>query len=1082
MVAAGLLAGGRYAAADWPVARHDPQRTGTATGTSNIDLPIPYWRYYLGGTIGRANLLTADIDGDGRAEFIVVTGGRAVTKQTSDFTVWATKPIGLTSLEGLVDLDGDGALELVVRSTSRVFVLSALTGAVLWAQPEGEMGTIRGVRLGDLTGDGRPDLVIGECGCCTVRTDTPGVVYSFASGFNPVAPLWVFPISSCGGTERSLSLVNVDGLPGDEVIVGGFDSLSVVNGTTGQVLASTDPLGNRIDRSECMGVDLDGIAGDEIICILNDRLPPGIDQRKAFVLRYDPEASSRLEVVWSLILAPDLDGDLSWVDPVADLDGDGKLEIVISAKDETGTWTTRILAAEDGTEIAALSGQIARGRVASLPGGSTVLLTAEGADVVGWQVARGASPPARSLWRVPDTTVLTVDDRARKARGGLFTRVLEVDVQGDGRADLLGQRLVGASRLTAYSTDLAAVNPIAVLDAPTGFDFVGAWPVVAPAAGILAVLQNDGALRLVDENLVAVTSGDDVLGSGLRFGGYYLEGGWRQLQSTVVAGRLSATATADSVIARDSRGSLIALDPSLSSFASPPRPQWTAAESFSPVIVDKLIGGTEPGIACLALQQPVTPDPSYELNALRANGTVEWSVNIPRVPFNDVLPAVLDDDGVPDLVFEWGDPSNTSVSFRGISGANGSTLWDSAPIDAGNGRQPAGFAIGRWNADASSDIVYQARSTRVVSGVDGVELANSGPGYAYYQPTLSDISGTGELEVVLHGSTAAAQMLDHSLQTVLWTSAHDDKPKPYGALVRCAGTDRTVLVEGSELNPSRLKFSTLSGANFREERAVVLAGGTVFADELEAQQDGRLLGSLGSVATHRDLRGTGTPLALVGSDDGWLYGLDPCTGTLALSYEFGAPVGSPIFADTDGDGRDEILVSVADGYLYNLRQLVIAAPSYVWDIDPTQGIVDRDVDTISTLSEISARWRDVTGTLSYELAVVTSDGDFLTSPAWQDQGNVTQATVTGLSLTVGRAYFVSVRAIGPDGRSVDTMSDGIVVLPGRDDAGSDGGLGGSRNGGCGCNGGSAHPGALSILFFVCMGRLLLRRRPRSAHL
>ncbi len=47
---------------------------------------------------------------------------------------------------------------------------------------------------------------------------------------------------------------------------------------------------------------------------------------------------------------------------------------------------------------------------------------------------------------------------------------------------------------------------------------------------------------------------------------------------------------------------------------------------------------------------------------------------------------------------------------------------------------------------------------------------------------------------------------------------------------------------------------------------------------------------------------------MVGSSDGWLYAIDPCQGTLTFAYNFNAPVGEPVFGDTDGDGFDEILV------------------------------------------------------------------------------------------------------------------------------------------------------------------------------
>jgi len=219
---------------------------------------------------------------------------------------------------------------------------------------------------------------------------------------------------------------------------------------------------------------------------------------------------------------------------------------------------------------------------------------------------------------------------------------------------------------------------------------------------------------------------------------------------------------------------------------------------------------------------------------------------------------------------------------------------------------------------------------------------------------------------------------------------------------------------------------------------------------------------------------------MVGSGDGWLYAYQPCTGTLEFVYRIGAPVGSPIFADTNGDGNDEILVSAADGYLYALRDLAIASPGYVWDTDPDHGITDRDVNAITTRDHLSARWRDVPGAVSYEVTVVNLDGDYLTDPAWTDVGNVVETTLTGLPLEDGSAYRFSVRAVGSEGRSVDTVSDGVVVrFPIAGDAGpGDAGPSSTPSGGCGCRAGVDARDLLGALLLLCVVLAGLRRRAR----
>jgi len=1071
------LLGARNAAADWPVARHDPRRTGTATGTSNITIPVAFWRYYLGGFIRATNLRTFDVDSDGVGEVVVVTGGRAIAKEISDETRWETSPLELTTMDGFADLDGDGTVELIAHSRGQVYVVSPTDGAVLWQEPPGEMGTIAGVRIGDITGDGVDDLVIGECGCCNVNSGNPGFAYSFAGDIASPSKLWAFPVSSCGGSSGALALANVDGNPGMEVVLGENDHLSLIDGSTGTVIAASPLLGTKIQRSQCTGANVDGAPGDELICLMSVSDPPATDQRRAFALRYVSGPSHALALLWSTPLAPD-GGELEWVDPVADLDADGRPEVVASGKALDGTWTTTILAGESGAVVATIPDSIVRGVARALPGGETILFTALDTSVTAWTVSRTATPPVAQLWTIPNADLLLDQEPTAIARSALDTHVLTADIDGNGRADILTRSLTGPAVVTAYAATTTSATSIGQFPLPADRKFVRAWATGAgQRLGVVAVLEDDGLVRILDEGLVPIASSDDVVAPGLRFGGYYLTGGWRALESTMVAGPLAAGGP-DAIVARDSSGSLVRLNAAMASFASPPRAMWERKNAFSPAIVRNLAEG-QPGVACFSYAQPVLADPDYVLSALTPTGTPIWSVGVPKRPINDILPGRFDGDAVPDLVFEWGDPGDTLSRKRAVSGATGATIWNSMAIEAGAGRQPAGLAAGPWDADGLDDVYTQTRGTRVLSGADGSELTNSGGGPPYFQPILANLDGDPRNEVTLQGGFAPARVLDDNLASVLWQSAEDDRPFPYGAMVTCPDGTKG-LVEGSQRNPARLKVTTLSGTDFGTQATVVLAGGQAYADEPQALADGQGLSQLGSVAAHTNLRGTGEPVAMVGSGDGWLYGYQPCTGTLGFVYRVGSPVGSPIFADTDGDGKDEILVSAADGYLYALGDLAIAAPGYVWDTDPDHGITDRDVNSIATDDHLSARWRDVPGAVSYEVTAVTLDGDYISDPPWTDVGNVVEATVTGLPLENGVSYRFAVRAIGAQGRSVDTVSDGVVVrLPSVTDAGlGDAGPESTPSGGCGCRAGADARDMIGLLLLLLALVSALKRRAR----
>src|SRR5262249_54480698 len=151
-----------------------------------------------------------------------------------------------------------------------------------------------------------------------------------------------------------------------------------------------------------------------------------------------------------------------------------------------------------------------------------------------------------------------------------------------------------------------------------------------------------------------------------------------------------------------------------------------------------------------------------------------------------------------------------------------------------------------------------------------------------------------------------------------------------------------VLVEGSTQFPSRLKITQL-GSGAGSSTTMVLAGGAKYTNEAAAAAASARQGQLGETNVEANLTGKGAPSAVVGSTDGYLYSVNPCTSALDFALDFGAGVSEAVFGDTDGDGRDEILVSVADGYLYNVRNKSIPATDFVWDTDPAHGITDQDV-------------------------------------------------------------------------------------------------------------------------------------------
>jgi hypothetical protein len=298
-------------------------------------------------------------------------------------------------------------------------------------------------------------------------------------------------------------------------------------------------------------------------------------------------------------------------------------------------------------------------------------------------------------------------------------------------------------------------------------------------------------------------------------------------------------------------------------------------------------------------------------------------------------------------------------------------------------------------------------------------------------------------------------------------------------------------------------MTAVSGATPGATRTVVLASGKLFPDETAAQAAKANLGQLTSANVHANLQGTGKPVAVVGSSDGWIYGVDPCDATLKFSVDMGAPAGEVVFGDTDGDGKDELIVSVADGYLYGLKNAAVQTPQNVIDLDPDHGATSVDVDVTRSSTSLSGRWNAVPGAARYEVAVADSDGKMLTVPSWNDAGATTQATVSALTLDPAKKYYFGVRAVSAMGTSPDGVSDGVAYRPDSPDAGPDGGSvdagpsdvgtdaapdapidgGETAGGGCGCSvprRSTQFGGIVALLAALCGAfSRVVRRHPRD---
>ncbi|MBI5485919.1 MAG: VCBS repeat-containing protein [Deltaproteobacteria bacterium] len=1021
-------------ASDWPMARHDVHRTGLAPGSSDIDVPAARWRTYLGGELAATAYVLHDVDGDGLQDAIFAAWGKVMARRANGIALWETPPLEIVRVAGLFDLDGDGSDELVaLGARGRAYVLVAADGRVVWELPAGVLGEIEAARIADLDGDGVSDLYLAECRCCTFTTGAFGAAFSFARGFAAAEQLWEVgaAVGEGGCHSEGDTVGDFDGDGATELVYAGDTSFWAIDGAAGLPAYHSDEFCSGYGgAAPTDAADVDGDGRPELFTFGDGVASSTQGWRGAAMLDYDPP-SGRMIARW-IRQVDDLatDRHRAHGGSLADLDGDGTWEVVTSFFDgHAGSWRLEVLAAADGALRDAVAGQELAG-VADVTGdGIPEFFGQAGSRLTAFHFQGGV---IEELWTLDGAEPLDFLDRERLATRGAAWSTLILDLDGDGVGELLASSVAAdpgeGQRILALQADAAPPLDLAAYEAPPGIRLTSP----ALSAGFtnhfeqLLMVRNDGYLVAFDDLLRLTNFSDDPEHpvASLRVGGYY--SGEQGLGGTpIVVAPAPPGSGAAPIIVRDSAGALQRLDAAGASMVNPPAVVWTRSIGRYPSAVD-LTGDGVPEV----VHWTVTPTlPRFEaVEALSLDsGSPLWSTPMTDsgtlatrdLPFGDA-----DGDGLPDVFVEvrstgWVEQVNV------LSGLDGSRLW------ATNFARPGGGwgalkAVDDVDADGRADIigVIQGRLT-ALSGPTG-SLIREVDYAGYYATMVADIDGDTRNEYFLHAGGPAPSpprlvRRDDFGQT--WQGEGGSYALAYGTTATCGSSARFVV--GLSGSPELRTYDAATGAGLG---GAWLAGGALYSSSEDMLAADATRGSLTPLTGVEDLTGAAQPAVLAGSTDGYLYAFAPCTSSLVWALNLGFPVGEPVVADTDGDGRNDILVSVADGYLYDVGRQRTPAPEYVWDTDPVHGFPDTDRDSIESLDTLYGVWAPVAGATSYEAGVLGPGDVFVTSPDFRDVGPVTGATFPGLDLRVGDVYRVAVRARGPLGPSPETLSDGIEVV------------------------------------------------------
>lgn len=1006
-------------AQDWPMWRHDPQRTARQMLPAEMDVPAIRASIPLGGSLGPGQFLVGDANLDGQTEVVLLRGGRVVARHFDGTLVWATEPLGIEWLLSLGDFDGNGVPEVFGGGFSRgVVAVDGRTGAALWRiPPAGDMRfSASGVFPIDL-GDGVTTLYVADAGTSMSGRGT-GRVYRFPGGLAGTPSVTVLDTSAhgyWGGLNQAVG--DLDGDTTIEIVTLSHDRVIAYDPASGLPLMSTEPVGpfpyaNAVTST----ADLDGDGRDEVV-VTSDNGGSFATGRRLLLAEWE---AGTLALRWSADFEV-LGGRHRFPRrPIGDLLAGGPLEVATSRYDPASAqWDVLVFAGDspsstplltlpdralvgladlDGDTVTEMLVQDATTSVLTTFGRIRALRLAPGspAPTVSelWALDAAQAPFVASSWTgVPEPVWLV--------GGGLERRMLVLrDATGDGRADSLVA--VGASGDATVMRSLG--DHAAAVSARQGAGL---------AAAVLT--RTDGSIEALDLDLNLLNDAGLPAGVADLVETNYLAAAPVVCRSSGVPLIATVDSGSHPVVFR---GDLLGRSGFLA-------PLWRSEAIVSPASSLTWISAAT---ACDRLAMLVrAPDGALDLVlADPLTGRTMLSVELsPAAHVNPIhVPTTLDTTGgiARRIAIGTVDTMTTEVAYAFVDPTDGSVLLPPGLTRSPtSGGESPGVAWDR-DGDGCNDLhVIQSSPAVVASCADGSILHSSGPvGYGIF--SLVDLDGDGVIDVLQEWAGPLRRTTDFEL---VWNA---------GATGRTVGAVAPDGLGGMVVGSVARDTSVLdlfTGSDGTRRASVALAGGSAYPDEATARSAGAVPGALGNVVSAHRLVPGSEDAFVVGSTDGFVYALDAATAALSWAVNLRAAVGEPIVADIDGDGAAELVVAAGDGYLHVIATAELPSPAAVYDTDGTFVALAPadDLDEIASSSTLGANWIAVDGADGYEYQLLAED-DLVVLP-WTDTGPTTRFVRDDLALQLGRRYRVAVRAYSRGGEpltSAESYSDGFVVV------------------------------------------------------
>ncbi len=899
---------------DWPTYRHDVQLTGHSPARMQVHTPKVRWQIPLGSQVGF--VLARDVTTAPGLEILTLEGGTVACRTRSGEIIWRSDNIVARDIIGVYDLDEDGRQEIVATALpADLVILAGADGNTLWRyQVPGAGSAIAysGIKVGKIVPAERGLQII----VWAPKTNL-GRVLTFSKGAaagrewvaldatNPDSDDVQYPIVT-------LVDIDADGVP--EVATPGWGHLFVFDGSTGQQKRVVKWLSGGVHKrnyGHFAWADIDG-----------DGFPEGVLLADGVVKHFaviDNDGKS-LSLLWDHLYEAiyELGGDQIEPRPVtnslADLDGDGKAEIVVGLFNATGDgrWHTLVLDPRSGPKAPLwdLPDKYPWGAEDVDGDGRPELLLSEESARTAGSLARISVMALvdgswQEIWSVPsahfvEQTHRDFADQVNSISYHAREDVWVVDTDRDGHTEIFIRQDTDA--------DGAA-------DVFAAWSFNGRvphllWqkPIGEVGSGVLDIadLDGDGSLEL----LVQAGKGDvGVLKPGGDMLTRFPAGGFGGV--TPIVSDLDADGRPE-VIVQTAYGTVAAFNVQRGRAAM----RWqvpgygralyglnrsvVAADLNGDGRREVLIGETERDEPVLTALNPDGdplwrhPFSGFPAGNSSSRGLYEWTVGKWGTDGGSGVYVALARNGL-----------NTQESFA-LNGADGRELWHRTKL-GGQAFGPIGCAaVYDVQNDGTDEIFLMAKD--ILGVVEGSTArpyilprpVDVGPGsgfVAYGSPIIVDPRNNGHPAILLGGNYGGQGMYGFEGLARWWVDAYE-----FGRMPGVADVDGDGVAE----------------------MAVGFADGTlrVYDSEKGAQEWALQVGSVTTDIISADVNGDGRPDFLFGTQDGRLCAVAADAkkgGRFLWQLDLGFELSSPIVADADGDGRAEILLVAGNGALYAVQ-------------------------------------------------------------------------------------------------------------------------------------------------------------------